>query len=183
MSVCFVTSNVISSSPPTRPFHWGLIKCMADTACRAGGNENRRAPLALTEGGPMKSAELKGSRSCSPRMRSRKQNAYISEFVDSTSSLSFSLSLSLWLSFASTTTCTAEQFCPFRRATLLILPASTRCQPKFNPTEFVSSDQSQIYWFVTNNKIVFVSYRSPCALFICTFGASKYGRRKIDRVR
>lgn len=53
--VIFYTSasNVISSSPPTRPFHWGLIKCMV-AGGNAGGNENRRAP-ALTEGGPMKS--------------------------------------------------------------------------------------------------------------------------------
>ena len=91
------TGNVISSSPPTRPFHWGLIKCMADTPCRAGGNENRRAPPALTEGGPMKSAELKGSRSCSPRMRSRNKTQIFQNLsIRLPLSFSFSLSLSLF---------------------------------------------------------------------------------------
>jgi len=56
-----LSSNVISSSPPTRPFHWGLIKCtlgMSEEETRAG-----RPPTSRTERGGKWRARLKGSRS------------------------------------------------------------------------------------------------------------------------
>lgn len=52
--VIFYTSasNVISSSPPTRPFHWGLIKCIADTPEETRTGEHSSS---FDRGGPMKS--------------------------------------------------------------------------------------------------------------------------------
>lgn len=91
--VIFYTSasNVISSSPPTRPFHWGLIKCMVDTP-----EETRTGEHQLWPRGGQWRAWLKGSRSCLSRMRFNTKRRYfrIRRFLSFPPPLSLSFFLS-----------------------------------------------------------------------------------------
>lgn len=101
-NICQFTSasNVISSSPPTRPFHWGLIKCMVDTPWRASPEETRTGELQLWPRGANEERSWKG--------RGRARRACVSNERQIFQNLSIRLPLSS--SFFCIATCIAEQF-------------------------------------------------------------------------